>query len=59
MSVNKEYWEFTDYSQKGLLAAINNHKLMLANDPERKEIIGSPQGYEWYQKSCCRIWNVG
>jgi hypothetical protein len=41
MSVNKEYWVFTDYSKNGLLKAINNHKLKLEKDEDRKNIVES------------------
>lgn len=41
LSVNKEGWSFTDYSETGLLQAINNHKNYLANEQQRKELLES------------------
>jgi len=35
ITVNKEYWQFTDYSKKGLRQAINKHKQYLAKDEDR------------------------
>ena len=35
ISVNKEYWYFSDYSKKGLRQAINKHKQYLAQDEDR------------------------
>ena len=35
ITVNKEYWQFTDYSKKGLRQAINKHKQYLTKDEYR------------------------
>lgn len=41
MSMNKEGWVFSDYSEAGLLQAIENHKNYLTNEELRRDVLES------------------